>query len=346
MATTFKTLTGDDIVNTRSLLHESVPITGSLVSGSFAETNIKNYSHQYFQGVFDYNFYSASSNHLFDITAGYSADGYASSSNIDNSKKMAIYNQMSQVLVGYDATGSLLKFDEDGDFIAGGDKINNAYFICLSRLLVKDEIKKGSVSLTLGLSGSWSDQHSGDSGSIVISDSGAATDYHINSPAGDFGLLKSGSSAYGLVYYQAGIVVLNAEKVYASSSGQGLISMSSGVTGVEDVEWMFRSGSITGSADAFRHRLGAMSFQNTTELNSTVYFCRAGHGEFNYSSNPTYLSGSKIRVKNVQSDAPVTYITGVALYSADGEMLVVAKTSEPLKKSPDTELILRCRTDF
>jgi hypothetical protein len=347
MATTFKALVNDDVVNTRSLLHESVPITGSLVSGSYNNTNIKNYSHQYFQGVYDYNYSSASANHLFDITAGYSTSGYSSSLNIDNAKKTAIYTQMAQTLVGYDATGSILRFDEDGDIIAGGNKIDNAYFICLSRLLTKDEIKKGSVSLVLGLSGSWTTPHHGaDSGSFTIADTGAATDYYVNSPAGEYGLLKKGTGIYGLVFYQAGVIVLNAETLYASSSGQGYISMSSGVTGVETVEWMFRSGSITGSADAFRRRLGNLSFQNTTELNSTIYFARAGSNEFNYSSNPTYLSGSKIRVKNVQSDSPTSYITGVGMYSSDGELLAVAKVSEPLRKSPDTELTLRVRIDF
>ena len=37
---------------------------------------------------------------------------------------------------------------------------------------------------------------------------------------------------------------------------------------------------------------------NTTELNSTIYFARVNHNDFNYSTNPTYLSSSKIVVKN------------------------------------------------
>ena len=63
---------------------------------------------------------------------------------------------------------------------------------------------------------------------------------------------------------------------------------------------------------------------NTTELNSTVYFCRINNNEYNYSANPTYLSESKIRVKNNQIDAPVSYITTVGLYSPDKELLAVA----------------------
>ena len=99
-------------------------------------------------------------------------------------------------------------------------------------------------------------------------------------------------------------------------------------------------------ADSFRNRLDNISFNNTVELNSTVYFCRASHNEFNYSANPTYLSESQIRVKNSTTDNPVSYITTVGLYSSDNELLAVAKLSEPLKKDPNTEVTLRVRLDF
>ena len=103
---------------------------------------------------------------------------------------------------------------------------------------------------------------------------------------------------------------------------------------------------IATTADAVRTRIYNMSYNNTTELNSTIYFCRANHNDFNYSSNPTYLTGSKLRVKTRAADAPVTYITTVGLYSADNELLAVAKLSEPLRKDPTNELTLRVRLDF
>ena len=54
MATVYKTLLNDDVVSTRTLLHESIPITGTLVSGTYSDNNIKNYSHKRFQSVYDY----------------------------------------------------------------------------------------------------------------------------------------------------------------------------------------------------------------------------------------------------------------------------------------------------
>ena len=89
-----------------------------------------------------------------------------------------------------------------------------------------------------------------------------------------------------------------------------------------------------------------MSFNNSVELNSTVYFCRANHNEFNYSANPTYLSASKLVVKNDSADIPVSYATTVGLYSPDNELLAVAKLAEPLKKDPTTEFTVRVRLDY
>jgi hypothetical protein len=99
-------------------------------------------------------------------------------------------------------------------------------------------------------------------------------------------------------------------------------------------------------SDSIRDRIVDINFNNTVELNSTIYFCRANNNEFNYSANPTYLSSSQIRVKNTTSDNPVSYITTVGLYSSDNELLAVAKLSEPLKKDPNTELTIRVRLDY
>ena len=73
MATTFKTFMNNDQVSSRTLLHESIPVTGTIVSGTYADNNVKNYSHQMFQSVYDYPYLASSSNHVFDITGGYSA---------------------------------------------------------------------------------------------------------------------------------------------------------------------------------------------------------------------------------------------------------------------------------
>ena len=117
-------------------------------------------------------------------------------------------------------------------------------------------------------------------------------------------------------------------------------------TGRTDVLHAITSGTIEQFCDGVRHRVHNISFNNTVELNSTIYFCRLNHNDFNYSANPTYITGSKIRVKGETTDQPVSYLTTVGLYSADNELLAVAKLSEPLRKDPNTELTLRVRLDY
>jgi len=349
MATTFKTFLNNDITSTKTLLHEAIPVTGTIVSGTYSDNNIKNYAHGMFQSVFDYPFLSSSANHIFDLSIGYAAS--ISGSNTQNAKKLNLYNQMAQVLVGHDATGSIREFDQDGDFLTTGDKITRPIFINFARLLSKDEVKKGSF--TLKIFGDTTFTQAGYSGTpITIQDTNAQNDYRVNSPAGEYGILScssgasgGGTPACGLIFYQAGVAVLDGSAIFIS--GSGIVGtdceMDSGAQTWNDITV---SSSITASCDAIRNRLQEVSFNNTTELNSTIHFCRVNHNDFNYSANPTYLSQSKIRVKNSTTDAPVSYITTVGLYSADNELLAVAKLSEPLKKDPTNEMTIRVRLDY
>ena len=344
MASSFKTLLNDDIVSTRTLLHEAIPITGSIVSGTYSDLNIKNFSHGRFQSVYDYPFLSSSANHVFDISVGYSPKSAMSgSTSTDNAKKIQMYKQMSQMLVGHDINGAILDFDQDGDILAGGNKLKEAIFISFARLLTKDEIQKGLFSMMVGDSTYDAQQTTSKS----VTDYGAANEYRVNSPSGEYGLLYTGStnittsSAVGLLYYQAGVAVLTAS-LFAGTAGK--FNYVSGVP--FSVNAALTASTIQSISDQFRNRMMNLNFNNTVELNSTIYFCRANHNEFNYSANPTYLSDSKIIVKNSTIDSPVSYITSVGLYSADSELLAVAKLSEPLKKDPTNELILRVRLDY
>ena len=376
MATVFKNFSNNDIANTRTLLHESIPVTGSIVSGTYldgdTETNIKNYSHGMFQSVYDYPY--------------------------------LIYNQMAQLLNGHDIDGNILDFDRDGDRTTeNGDKVekmDSVFFVNVARLLSKDEIKKGSFKIELMTGSNSADSstvndtlQTGDVGLSVprnddssyilaLQDHNAVTNYRVDSPAGEYGLLYSASAdagtaqkSLGHIYYQAGVAVITSS-VFRDNAHfddpYSTLSTDIGAAGSEatdgtyeyaspfgylpastllgahtsSVEACMVSASISASAGGFRSTIYNMEFNNTTELNSTIYFCRAAHNEFNYSSNPTYVTGSKIRVKESSLDQPVSYVTTIGLYSADNELLAVAKLSEPIKKTPETELTFRVRLDY
>ena len=204
----------------------------------------------------------------------------------------------------------------------------------------------------------------------VVSDDGAESDYKVNSPAGEYGVLNIHSPTgqqnekipCGLIYYQAGIVAIDAmvfraetndvatnqNNGYFENEDMGHRDMLTGGGTIESIRDIINDITISTDAvlTAVRQRIVNIQFSNTTELNSTIYFCRVGHNDFNYSSNPTYLENSKIKVKNKTTDAPVSYITTVGLYSADNEMLAVAKLSEPLRKDPTNDITLRVRLDY
>ena len=396
MASTFKTFVSDDIVSTRTLLHEAIPITGSIVNGETytesdpAITNIKTYGHGMFQSVYDYPYQSSSANHIFDMTFGH-RDEIKSQGTLDNndndlasedgadlmpltaeaidknalfSKRKNIYGQMAQVLVGHDVNGEIRKFDVDGDLTAG-DKYNALIFFNFARLLGKDELKKGTFSLKLDTTVDHS-QVASSTASIILTDAGAESDYRTNSPAGEFAILKATAGtasdtnngiastqvdrACGLVFYQAGVVAITPELFNKYVTGTHSIGyLNSADCIMENSDTIYHTMAKDSNdvlSTSIRNRIMNISFSNTTELNSTIYFCRVAHNDFNYSSNPTYLENSKVRVKNKSTDAPVSYITTVGLYSARNEMLAVAKLSEPLRKDPTNDMTLRVRLDY
>ncbi len=490
-AISFKTLTQDDVTTSRTLLHESIPITGTLVSGTYETSsvtsrglNVKTFSHGMFQSVYDYPYASSSANHIFDLTVGCSTGSYSASGSIEAlnkesaaqvSKKVNMYNQMAQILVGYDTNGNIRRFDRDGDYGTTTDKMDDMVFMNFSRLLVKDEIKKGSFELKLGTNPAWEKGQSQEL--VTITDASATTSYRANSPAGEYGFLKKSgvnndvaatatvtisafgnlattgdkivfhttdgtaitasvaasttatdtnivtfvaagnnnttaanlasclnanskitatannavvtitqapgftgngaitltdagsagmtktdftggiTATIGLIYYQAGIVALTASAVGTAAARPGetvdvqLMPGDGASVAAGTSITLLRSGSMDSFSDGVRNRIHNIKFNNTTELNSTIYFCRANKGEFNYSSNPTYLTGSKIRVKedpgtNEYKNMPMSYVTTVGLYSPDNELLAVAKLSEPVKKTPINELNLRVRLDY
>ena len=350
-------LIGDDnVTTTRTLLHEVLPLTGTIASGTYgawrAERNIKNYTHGQFQSVYDYPYLSSSANHIYDLTVGYDETSELSAStSVQNSKKINMYNQFAQVLLGYtSSTGDgIRKFESDLTLDNSG-VMREGFFISLSRLLTKDQIKKGSFSITLG-TGVWNNPWSK---TLTLQDKSASvTDTQIaTADGGDYGILYdlTGSkniAGHGVIFYQAGIVFVSSSAfLSASHSSSQFNNPYQGTAKMWGVLSSLRSGSISSSCDAFRHRIKNMSFNNTTEINSNIYFCRVPHNKFNYSANPTYVSASKLVVKNKASDNPVSYITTVGLYNSNNELLAVAKLSEPLKKDPTNDITIRVRLDY
>lgn len=215
------------------------------------------------------------------------------------------------------------------------------------------------------------------SGSAIFTDIGSSDSRYFE-VGGQYGYLVNASNtsnAVGLIYYDSGMVVLDVEKVISGSqfvSGtikamHPLGQITLGGAGTETakkakvVPDLLTSGSIDDIIDHFCYSrfgdgaLTAMTFQNVTNINSSLIFCRALPDDFNYSSNPTYVENSgdyqgrlTIYDPSVPEDTqePFTYITTIGLYDNTGGLLAVAKLSRPVEKNPGRDLTFRVRLDF
>jgi len=95
-----------------------------------------------------------------------------------------------------------------------------------------------------------------------------------------------------------------------------------------------------GSSNALRLR----SEEDQTQEN---YFCRIKATEYNFSANPTFVSGSKNKIRNLDMHGnPQTFITGVGLYNSAGQLLAIAKLSSPLKKNFASEATIKVKLTY
>ena len=94
--------------------------------------------------------------------------------------------------------------------------------------------------------------------------------------------------------------------------------------------------------------LGATFTANSQETIAADYiFVRARNAEFNYSENPSFISGStgEIIYDNFINN-PQTFPTTIGLYNDNNELLAVAKLSRPLLKDFTKEALVRVKLDF
>ena len=216
------------------------------------------------------------------------------------------------------------------------------------------------------------------SGSTIFTDVGAS-DQKFFSVGGQFGYLVDASNttqAVGRIYYDHGIVVLDIEKVTSgsqfmsgtidamSATGEMMLGADGTATGLKAklVPDLVTSASIDNIVDHFCYaRFGstsntAITFQNITNINSSLIFCRALPDDFNFSSNPTYVeaAGTSNEGRLVIYDPALpdevqetfAYVTTIGLYDASGGLLAVSKLSRPVEKSAGRDLTFRVRLDF
>jgi hypothetical protein len=92
---------------------------------------------------------------------------------------------------------------------------------------------------------------------------------------------------------------------------------------------------------------GKVQVRREEEITSTNFFCRVNNKRYNFSSNPTFFTGSDgALVQSTFFKDPKVYITTVGMYNEDNELLAIAKLSKPILKSYSREAIIKVKLDF
>ena len=445
----FKSLLSNDIRNTKSVLNQLVDIVREDISGSNSRKSYEVFvtssfgpgvTSSLYQTVFDQDFSLQTANSLFDMTFGFSPSSTpASDSTVapfaligeDTAgkrrytkesmmmrEKQDIYKQFAANLLGSVNSSFVAPFGST----TASDVINAGLFLSFHRLFVRDGIKRETFAMRMKHNLALSKQADNTfkdnlfqvqgTNEKIYTDFGSSTNRPVTF-GGEVGNIVDASNTattVGLIFYDHGTVVLDVEKVFATSDvGFGKIdamtSVSSNVVhtdygaagsipagqaifgpnlvsqgSADDRQLTFAVGGATPNFDAVVTTEGqmypyfftrasidnivdhvcsvrfgsdagtAVTFQNKTEINSTIYFIRAMPDEFNYSSNPTYVdSAGNIVVTSDDINTlekPFSYITTVGLYGDYDELLAVAKTSRPIEKNDEKDLTIRVRLDF
>lgn len=341
-----------------------------------------------FQTVFDQDFTLQTANPVFDITVGLHTSSllvsqttsaydaindqyYFLSTSMMMREKIDNYRCFSQQLLGNDSKAFTFFSGNDN-----GATIKEAVFISFKRLFNRDQLKRETFALRMFGTGSASpsispesDLTSSGTNERIYTDLGSMSNINYSFAGGSVGTLvdTANTASVGLIWHDQGIVVLDASRVFnVTQSITGTINSISTNTerfvgsllssshhslnalfysaSVDDILDHVCSTRFTGSDTT------VMAFQNQTNINSSVYFCKFGADRFNYSSNPTYTddSGRIVVIDAGQEEVQrsFTFITGVGLYDADNNLLAVAKTSRPILKNAQREYTVKVRLDY
>ena len=278
--------------------------------------------------------------------------GSDSQGQLNDSPSKAIYSQYRQLLLNPSDT----RFTT-----AGSGSTDYIYVVNFKRNRLKERLDAGNWELPLlTISSSRPTNATGSvavTGSNVISlidDSSMAAAsvgesgrvYNIVSGSINSGVFNSAAPVYyGLAYPDYGTLILDGKMLDqqlnfqtntgSSSAGNNHFALFHSISG---------SALITNLSTSDPYGFLA---RNSEKVTSTHYFVRVKNAEYNFSNNPSYVTGSVGQVaQSTFIGDPKTYITTVGLYNDSQELLAVAKLSKALLKSFQREALIRVKLDF
>lgn len=245
----------------------------------------------------------------------------------------AVYAQYRQLLLP--AGQNLFSF-------GSGETSEYVYIVNVNRARFKDRMDTKNWQLSLSASNGYF---------TFIDDSLASTTdlvqlggrvYNVRSGSITNGIYTADTTSWGLFYPDHGVIVFNGKALDASASF-GTLRVPATASGADNAFKLFTA--ISGAV-AYTSSLG---FQGRTSevISSTYYFVRLFNGEYNYSNNPSFYSGSNAKIKyDSMINDPQIFVTTIGLYDDNQDLLAVAKLSKPVKKSFDREVVVKIKLDY
>jgi hypothetical protein len=239
---------------------------------------------------------------------------------------------------------ALILEDENANFVFGkGTNVvtgSNFWVLSIERARYKESLFPGSLNLRISGSGGVINLTDDSQDNLVNTFIGTTRVFQLisgsNGTAGS--LPNSGyvanSGSYGLVFPDLGTILLN-----PSALSQSIAVSPSRSNNSDGLNTTKLYNAIS---------LGASFALNSEEtITSDYIFVRARNSEFNYSENPSFISGSNGEVIYANFiNQPQVYVTTIGMYNDSNDLLAVAKMSRPLLKDFTKEALVRVKLDF
>lgn len=258
--------------------------------------------------------------------------------------------------VSYGQYRTLVNGDENTNFSfgTGNTDSRDIYVLNINRARYKEKIFPGTFNLVLSGSDGTNPariqltDNSKDVTALTFTDAGRVFDI-VSGTNGSAvstavtggitaGLTPSGS--YGKFLPDVGLIILNPRALALSQSLGGV-----GLTINDDLT---DTAMVANNSNLYESIKLAQTFSLNSEetITSDFVFVRVRNTDFNYSTNPSMISGSGEFVHSSLINNPQTFITTVGLYNDANELLSVAKLSKPLVKDFTKEALVRVKLDF
>jgi hypothetical protein len=315
-----------EIVTTGLWTNDSGSITSFYTSSAQAASTT---------GDYYYNVYSDSALQNLEFAVAYGHSGGSGSAALASDEdstlaSKAVYAQFKSTLL--DPTDNKFSFLNSSGVATDSEDI---FVITVSRSRYREQLDAGNWELELA------------GGITLIDDSGQLLGDTFGKAGRVFkvvrGTLSGGITnetstsglGFGLFYPDRGIIVLNPAALHNVSA---IASLPNTSTSAEQQNHKLLYNAIKTGADFDARR--------TERVNTQHFFVRATNREFNYTNNPSFVDSAGSFVNPTFETDPQTFITTIGLYNDSNELLAVAKTSRPIVKSFDKEVLVKVKLSF